>query len=144
VQQGEACDAGDAPKAQDSTPATGIATPKLSSLDPGTLNLLEQRQAQQDDVHKNLASNIERAQHKQKSDFLRRHHLCTDPAKAMPEGTYVLLKAPATSKLHRCKSVEGPYRLTKYIDGSTRAVIEEAGGKKWPVATSRLAPYEEQ
>jgi hypothetical protein len=62
----------------------------------------------------------------------------------MPEGSFVLLKAPATSKLHHCKAVEGPYRLVQYVDGNTRAIIQEAGGKRWPVATSRLAPFEEQ
>jgi hypothetical protein len=40
--------------------------------------------------------------------------------------------------------VEGPYRLVQYVDGNTRAIIQEAGGKRWPVATSRLAPFEEQ
>ena len=28
--------------------------------------------------------------------------------------THILLKTPSASKLHRCKAVEGPYRITKY------------------------------
>jgi thymidylate kinase len=114
------------------------------TLDAGTQALLKKRKAQQQEVKQDMLSNIQRAQQKQKKDFVQRHHSCPDPAQVMPEGSFVLLKAPATSKLHHCKAVEGPYRLVQYVDGNTRAIIQEAGGKRWPVATSRLAPFEEQ
>lgn len=124
--------------------AAGTSALPPTGLDAGTLDLLKQRKGQQEQVKQGLLSNIKRAQEKQKKDFMSRHHSCPSPEQVMPAGTFVLLKGPSSSKMHRCKSVEGPFRLVKYIDGYTRAIIEEKDGKTWPVATSRLALWEEQ
>ena len=58
----------------------------------------------------------------------------------MPEVSLVLLWCPPKTKMHRTNAIEGPYRLVQYIS-STQALIEEGGGKQWPVAIKRLSPY---
>jgi len=115
-----------------------------TELDPGTWDLLQQREAKQKQMARSITHNVQKAQEKQKKDFLKRHLNNPDPSQAMPVGSMVLLKAPSASKMHRCRSVEGPYCVVKYIDGNTRAIIKEAQGKTWPVATSRLSPYQAQ
>ena len=106
--------------------------------------LLQQRQAVQTEITDTLRTNVQRAQNKQKKDYLKRHHSCTDPEDSMPVGSLVLLNTPATSKMHRCKAIEGPYRVVKFMEGKTKAIVQEAGGKTWPVATSRLTAYSMQ
>ena len=124
--------------------AAGSGSNDSQGLDPGTAMLLQQRQAVQTEITDTLRTNVQRAQNKQKKDYLKRHHSCTDPEDSMPVGSLVLLNTPATSKMHRCKAIEGPYRVVKFMEGKTKAIVQEAGGKTWPVATSRLTAYSMQ
>lgn len=104
-------------------------------LDPGT-RLLMQRLQHRKDLHK---VNILKSQYKQKEDFKKRHH-GPAPEELMPPGSLVLLWCPAKTKMHKTSSIEGPYRLVKYLDNS-RALLEVAQGKTWPAAINRLSPY---
>lgn len=111
-------------------------------LDPGTRLLMKQRQQHREALHQTINTNILRSQSKQKIDFRKRHH-GPAPEDIMPPGSLVLLSCPAKTKLHKTASTEGPYRVVRYLSDS-RVLLEEAGGKRWPVAAHRLSPYPQQ
>jgi hypothetical protein len=108
-------------------------------LDAGTRRLMKQRSNHQDTVRKTLQDNILKSQAKQKTDFAKRH-LGPAVQTAMPEGSLVLLWCPTKSKMSKVSNVEGPYRLIKYLSNS-QALVQDATGKTWASAISRLAPY---
>ena len=83
-------------------------------------------------------ANMKEAQRRQTVAYKRRMGQSI-PSDGMPEGSMVWMKAPASSKLH--PGCEGPYRVVKYSEDYARAIIEDAGGKQWPIHVGRITPY---
>lgn len=109
-------------------------------LDEGTRRLIQTRKDQAPTVQIKREENVKRAQERQKRDFKKRHH-STQPADVMPVGSLVYMKCPASTKMSKNKSIEGPYRLVAYDEQQTRCLLKDAFGKTWPVYVARVTPY---
>lgn len=118
--------------------SSGSEEPEM--LDAATKAMIHQRASAASQVTIKIEENAIAAQSKQLRDFARRHHT-TDLTKVMPEQSYVLMRAPASTKLHKAKSVEGPYKLIKWLPGCARARLADKTGKMWEVAAARLCPF---
>jgi hypothetical protein len=121
--------------------AAAAVTAAADVLDEGTRAFVESRAQQAPDLTLQVEENILTSQAKQIRQFARRHH-STQPSAAMPPGSFVMMQSPATSKMHKGVSIEGPYRLVRYTGpDQTKAIIEDANKKCWPVHCTRITPY---
>lgn len=110
-------------------------------MDSPTLQFMRQRNIDAQQVQLQLQSNILHSQVKQRRDFRKRHH-ARDPSTEIPEGSLVLMKSQARSKLHKGTSREGPYRLLEWCRPDlTCCVLEDANGKKWKCSATRVALF---
>jgi uncharacterized cysteine cluster protein YcgN (CxxCxxCC family) len=100
---------------------------------------MKQRRKSREATYQQVESNILRSQAKQKVDYAKRHH-GPAPEEVMPRNSLVYMWMPPKNKMKKVSSVEGPYRLVEYTNGS-QAIVEDAKGQRWTVAVSRLAPY---
>lgn len=121
-------------------PPTGDGNTDGTGLDPATQAHMLQRETGATDLAMKLEENVLAAQAEQMRDFAKRHH-STELDKVMPEGSFVLMRCPASTKLHKGKSVEGPYLLNKWSPGFARAQLQDKLGRKWEVSATRLTPW---
>ena len=95
-------------------------------------------------LHFNTSVKALRRQAKQKLDFKKRHYT-RDPSTEIPEGSLVLMKTQARSKMHKGTSREGPFKLLEWCrPDMTNCILEDASGKRWRCKTTRVALFPTQ
>jgi hypothetical protein len=110
-------------------------------LDSPTRQFMQQRESEAQRLQVKLERNILHSQEKQRRDFKKRHYT-RDPSTEIPEGSLVLMKTQARSKLHKGVSREGPYRLLEWCRPDlTCCILEDAIGKKWRCSATRVALF---
>jgi hypothetical protein len=121
--------------------AAATAVAAGTALDEGTQAFIHHRAQQSQELTLQVEENILASQGRQIRQFARRHH-STQPSTAMPPGSFVMMKSPQSTKMHKSKSIEGPYRLVRYTGpDQTQAILEDADKKRWPVHCTRITPY---